>query len=109
MLGILRVSLGIVFLAFGIGKFQNDYWARTMESMPFVQKFPWSAHYSVLGVGVLEVLTATSLIIGFFWRYAAFMAATMLLGILILVQFQEVRDIALLGMALYLALYKKEK
>jgi uncharacterized membrane protein YphA (DoxX/SURF4 family) len=101
---ILRGSLGAVFLIFGIGKFQNDYWARTMASLPFITALPWPAQASVWGVGVLECLTGLFLLSGFFVRPAAIAAAIQLTGILLLLQFQEIRDIALLGCALFLAL-----
>ncbi len=106
-LGLLRISLGSVFLIFGIGKFANDYWARTMSAMPFIEGLPWPAQYSVWGVGVVEVLTAVCLISGFFVRIAGIVAAVQLTAILILVQFQETRDIALLGSAIYLAIHSK--
>ncbi|MFC1703340.1 DoxX family protein [Candidatus Omnitrophota bacterium] len=100
---LLRTGLGAVFLVFGIGKFQHDYWARTIESMDFFQQLPWGVEYSVLAVGVLEVLTGTCLILGLFTRIIALIAAAQLFMILYLLQFQEIRDIGLLAAALYVA------
>ncbi|MDD3374530.1 MAG: DoxX family protein [Candidatus Omnitrophica bacterium] len=105
---ILRVSLGVVFLVFGIGKFTGDYWARSMEAMSIVQAMPWSSQYSVWAFGVVEILTSVLLIFGFFVRFAAVLAALQLLLILIVLQFQEVRDVGLLGMAIFLAFYEKK-
>ncbi|MDP8266392.1 MAG: DoxX family protein [Candidatus Aceula meridiana] len=104
---ILRASLGIVFLIFGIGKFTGDYWARSMEAMPVVQAMPWPAQYSVWGLGAVETLTALLLISGLWLRPAAIAAALQLAAILIALQFQEIRDIALLGVAVFLAFNPK--
>lgn len=101
---ILRVSLGVVFLIFGIGKLQHDYWARTIETMDIFQRLPWDVSISVLLIGYTEIITGAMLIIGLFTRVFAALAAFQLLGILFLVNFQEARDIALLGEALYLAI-----
>ncbi len=105
---ILRISLGSVFLIFGIGKFTGDYWARTMAAMPVVQAMPWPAQHSVWGFGALEILTALLLISGFWVRPAGIIAALQLFAILIAVQFQEIRDIALLGAAIFLALKPRQ-
>jgi uncharacterized membrane protein YphA (DoxX/SURF4 family) len=101
---LLRIGLGTVFLLFGIGKFQNDYWARTMASMPFFEKLPWSTDISVLIAGCMEVLTGGCLVLGLWTRVFASLAAAQLVTILVLVQFQETRDIGLLGAALFMAL-----
>jgi len=105
---VLRVSLGAVFLIFGIGKFTGDYWARSMAAMPIVQSMPWPAQYSVWGLGALEALTAFLLISGIWLRPAAIAACLQLVVILIVLQFQEIRDIALLGAAIFLALKPRE-
>lgn len=103
---ILRVSLGLVFLSFGIGKFQNDYWARSMEAMVFFRSLPWSAALSVQLAGLIEVATGAALIAGLFTRFFAALACGQLVVILALLNFQEIRDIGLLGAALYLTLSK---
>ena len=101
---ILRVALGIVFLLFGIGKFQNDIWAQTIKGMELFQSLPWEADLSVIIIGVIELITAVCLIIGFYTRVFAIVASLQLIGILILLNFQQIRDIGLLGATLYLAL-----
>lgn len=105
---ILRVSLGIVFLIFGIGKFQDDIWAQTIKSMEIFQKLPWGVSVSVIIIGISEVVTGVFLILGIFTRIFSMIASLQLLTILMLLQFQEVRDIGLLGAAVYMALIKNE-
>lgn len=100
---IMRILLGIVFLSFGIGKFQNDIWAQTIKTMDLFLKLPWDVNLSVLLIGVSEVVAGSALIIGIFTRFFSAIAALELLGILILLKFAEVRDIGLLGAALYMA------
>ena len=103
---ILRVTLGVVFLIFGIGKFQGDVWAETIKNMNFFLNLPWSTALSVLMIGYLEVITGTFLILGVFTRFFALLAALQLIAILILLKFSEIRDIGLLGAALYRAMVK---
>lgn len=98
----MRVSLGIVFLIFGIGKFNNDLWAETIRNMDFFIGLPWNINISVAFIGITEILTGAALIIGLFTRFFAAVAAVQLMGILILFKFQETRDIGLLGMAIYM-------
>jgi len=105
---ILRLSLGAIFLTFGIGKFQNDYWARTIKAMEFFINLPWDVTLSVVLVGILEVVTGSFLILGLFTRFFSAMAVLQLIVILFLLRFQEVRDIGLLGVAIYLALVRDE-
>ena len=100
----LRVSLGVVFVIFGLGKFQNDIWAQTIKAMDIFMKLPWNVNLSVFLIGTVETLTGVALIIGLFPRIFAAIAALQLTGILILLKFGEVRDIGLLGMAIYMAL-----
>jgi len=99
----LRVSLGLVFLLFGMGKFQNDVWAQTIKAMDFFLKLPWDVSISVLIIGAIEVITGIALILGLFTRFFAALAALQLAGILILLKFGETRDIGLLGLAIFLA------
>ena len=101
---VMRLCLGVVFLIFGVGKFQHDYWARTIETMDFFQHFPWPAAVSVILIGATEVATGVLLIVGLFTRMAAALSALQLTGILILLNFSETRDIGLWGTALYLAI-----
>lgn len=105
---ILRVGLGIVFLLFGIGKFQNDVWTQTIKTMNFFLVLPWDVGISVTLAGIIEIITGAALIIGLFPRFFAGLAAVQLAMILILLKFEEIRDIGLLGAALYIALVKDE-
>lgn len=101
---LLRISLGIVFLIFGIGKFQNDIWAQTIRNMAVFESLPWSVDATVIMVGGLELVTAGALILGVFTRWFAALAALQLAVILVLLKFQQIRDIGLLGAAIYLTL-----
>lgn len=101
---ILRLSLGSVFLIFGIGKFRNDVWAQTIRSMDFFLRLPWDVGVSVFLIGLTETATGLALITGFFTRFFAVIAALQLSAILVLLNFQENRDIALLGAAIYIAI-----
>ncbi|MCK5013750.1 MAG: DoxX family protein [Candidatus Omnitrophica bacterium] len=105
---ILRVSLGAVFLIFGIGKFQDDIWAQTIKSMEIFQGLPWDVGITVFFIGVSEVVTGTFLILGVFTRIFSAIAGLQLVVILALLQFQEIRDIGLLGIAIYMAFVKDE-
>jgi uncharacterized membrane protein YphA (DoxX/SURF4 family) len=105
---ILRISLGVVFLIFGIGKFQNDIWAQTIRNMEFFHGLPWSLDVTVLMIGVVETITGAALIAGIFTRLFAAVAAAQLMGILILLKFEETRDIGLLGAAIFLAIVTDE-
>jgi uncharacterized membrane protein YphA (DoxX/SURF4 family) len=101
---LLRISLGAIFLIFGIGKFRGDLWAQTMQGMDFFQNLPWAVGISIVLVGALEVTTGAFLILGLLRRWASAMAAIQLTGILWFLNFQEIRDIGLLAIALYLVL-----
>lgn len=100
----MRVSLGMVFLIFGIGKFKNDIWAETIKNMDFFIRLPWDVNISVTLIGITEILTGAALMIGLFTRFFAVVAAAQLIGILFLLKFQETRDIGILGMAIYMAI-----
>lgn len=105
---VMRVSLGIVFLIFGIGKFRNDIWVETIKAMDFFLRLPWEVNISVALIGITEILTGAALIIGLFTRFFAAIASAQLIGILILLKFQETRDIGLLGMAIYMTIVDKD-
>lgn len=104
----MRTSIGIVFLLFGIGKLRNDVWAETIKTMDFFLKLPWGVNLSVLVIGIVEMATGVSLIIGLFTRFFASLAALQLLGIVILLKFEEIRDIGLLGAVVYMAFAKND-
>jgi len=101
---VLRFGIGLVFLIFGIGKLQNDYWARTMATMSFFKGLPWPVGVSVNAVGVIEIAVGVGLMAGVLRRACAVVAACMLTGILVLFEFQEIRDIGLLAAAVYMSL-----
>ena len=103
---IMRVSVGIVFLLFGIGKLRSDVWAETIKTMDFFVKLPWDVHLSILIIGISEILTGLALIIGLFTRFFALLASVQLLMILVLLRFEEIRDIGLLGAVIYMAIVK---
>lgn len=105
---LLRISLGVVFLIFGVGKFRGDIWVRTIESMDLFKRLPFSVDIAVFATGVLEVATGCGLILGLFRRWFSVLAALQLTAILFLLQFQEVRDLGLLGAAVYMALIKRD-
>jgi uncharacterized membrane protein YphA (DoxX/SURF4 family) len=102
------VSLGIVFLRFGLGKLQHDYWARTIMMMDIFKLLPWDVSVTVQIIGLVEVITGIALISGFFTRLFAGIAGLMLMGILVLLNFSEIRDIALFTQALFLVMTKDE-
>ena len=103
---VMRVSLGIVFLIFGMGKFRNDIWAETIRNMDFFLKLPWDVNASIFLIGISEIITGIALIVGLFTRFFSGLAAAQLFGILFLLKFEEARDIGLLGMAVYMAIAK---
>lgn len=105
---VLRMSLGAVFLIFGIGKFNNDIWAQTIKTMDFFLKLPWNVNLSVFLIGVAESLTGIALLTGLFTRFFAALAGLQLSAILILLNFGEVRDIGLLGAAVYIAVTNED-
>jgi len=104
---ILRVTLGAVFLLFGIGKFRNDVWAEAIRHMELFIRLPWDVNISVALIGLSEVITGLFLILGLFARFFAGLASIQLIAILILLNFEESRDIGLLGAAIYMALIEE--
>jgi cytochrome c oxidase subunit 2 len=101
---IMRISVGIVFLMFGVGKLSNDIWAQTIRAMDIFQHLPWDVNCTVVMIGISEIVTGTCLVIGLYARFFAAVAALQLAMILVLVKLQETRDIGLWGAAVYMAL-----
>ena len=93
-------------MLFGIGKLKNDIWAETIKTMAFFTKLPWDVNLSILVIGIFEIFTGVALIIGLFTRFFALLASAQLLGILILLKCEEVRDIGLLGAVIYMSIVK---
>lgn len=104
----LRFGLGITFLIFGIGKFMNDIWAKTITSMDFY-KFLGGGMWIVYLIGAVEVLIALALILNFRVKLFAAIASLELITILILLKFSETRDIGLLGASLALMFMTKDR
>lgn len=97
---LLRLGLGIVFLAFGIGKFKGDEWVDTMRSMGIFSYLPWSVDTSVILAGILELLVGLGLVLGLFTRFFSLLASLEMVSILILLfiyGIHEIRDIGLLA------------
>lgn len=105
---LLRVSIGVVFLKFGIGKFQGDYWTRTIKTMEFFQQLPIDVNTTVWIVGIVEVLTGICLITGLFTKIFSALATIQLISILVLLKFSPIRDVGLLGAALYISLVEEK-
>lgn len=100
---ILRLSLAIVFLWFGIDKFFHPaYWANAW--MPdFVINFGAYFHISVnalvYSIGIIELLVGISLVSNMFIDFFALIAIVLLVSISIFYGFNEVlvRDIGIIG------------
>jgi len=101
---IMRVSIGLVFLLFGIGKLNNDIWAQTIKAMDVFQHFPWDVNYMVILIGISEITTGICLMVGLYTRIFAAVAALQLATILVLLKFGETRDIGLWGATVYMVL-----
>lgn len=110
----LRVSLGVVFLWFGLDKFINPgFWTmwvpgvvhEGLEKLLQVDVFPSLLYL----IGVYELVTGVALVLGLLVRYVAGVAA-FFLGLIIITSGVSpvVRDIGLLGIAIYLALTERE-
>lgn len=97
---LLRISLGVVFIIFGIGKFTNDFWAETMRNIPLLQMMPISMDALVIIDGTLEILTGLLLVLGLFTRIVSLVASLQLMAVLFFLKFQETRDIVLLAASL---------
>ncbi len=109
-----RIALGVVFLVFGLDKFRvPEFWIGFMPTW-LTALLPFSAalfnYAQAAGESVLGVL----LLMGRFTRSAAALCGVLLAGI-VLVTFSTglydlaVRDIGLLGLALYVMLMPTEK
>lgn len=105
---ILRVSLSIVFLWFGVDKLLNpEVWFMWVPQS--LQSLVESNLYAFMYMlGALEVSIGITLLLGFFVRVAA-ITASVLLTLIILTSgvAPVVRDIGLLGISVYLAMSKK--
>lgn len=104
------MSLGVVFLWFGLDKFINPgFWTmwvpgivhEGLDKLLQVDVFPSLLYL----IGVYELVTGVALVLGLLVRYVAGTAAVFL-GLIIVTSGVSpvVRDIGLLGIAIYLAL-----
>jgi cytochrome c oxidase subunit 2 len=99
---IMRISIGLVFLLFGIGKLNNDVWAQTIKTMDIFQHLPWDVNNTVILIGISEITTGICLMTGLYARIFAAVASLQLAMILVLLKFGETRDIGLLGATVYM-------
>lgn len=96
---LLRIGLGGVFLWFGIDKFVHpDIWVNYIPSW-FPMLIPVSTF--ILLMGVVESLIGLFVLIGFYTRTSASIAALMMIPILISLGYNEigVRDFGILMLA----------
>lgn len=112
---ILRLSLAIVFLWFGINKFVHpDYWINTWLPswfMNFLTKFNLEALSFIYLLGVFEIAVGLSFLLNIFIKLFAFFAILFLLLIIITNNLNEmlVRDIGILGGVFALFFWKERK
>ena len=112
---ILRSSLAIVFLWFGVDKFFHPvYWINAWLP-PFLINlgayFHISANAIVYGVGVVELLIGISLVSNMFVGFFALVAAVLLTTISLFYGFNEVlvRDVGLIGALLALVFWPSSR
>ena len=108
---LLRIGLGIIFFWFGITKFTNvQDWLRYIP--PWLQSLiPISMNLFLYIQGAIETLIGLFLILGIFVKKSAFLAALILIVIIITVGFNDVslRDFGLLMIAISLMILGKGK
>ena len=108
---LLRIGLGIIFFWFGITKFTNvQDWLRYIP--PWLQSLiPISMNLFLYIQGAIETLIGLFLILGIFVRKSAFLAALILIVIIITVGFNDIslRDFGLLMIAISLMILGKGK
>ena len=100
---ILRLSLALVFLWFGVDKFFHPvYWLNAWTPnflINFVMALHISANSLVYSIGVVELLVGISLVSNMFVDLFALVAAVFLIVISLFYGFNEilVRDVGLIG------------
>ena len=108
---LLRIGLGIIFFWFGITKFTNvQDWLRYIP--PWLQSLiPISMNLFLYIQGAIETLIGLFLILGIFVRKSAFLAALILIVIIITVGFNDIslRDFGLLMIAISLMILGQGK
>lgn len=108
---LLRIGLGIIFFWFGITKFTNiELWYSFIP--PWLESLlPISVKMFLYIQGVIETLIGLFLIFGIFVRKSAFLAALILIVIIITVGFNDIslRDFGLLMIAISLMILGQGK
>ncbi len=104
-----RYSLAIVFLIFGIDKFVNTDlligWLNATERARVLIPID-DLTLAVYGIGIVEIIIAVVLFIGFKIRYTAIISSIWLIIIMLTAQYPSSfpQDIGLLGISIFLAL-----
>ena|SRR3989344_3651759 len=108
---LLRLGLGIIFFWFGITKFTNiESWYSFIP--PWLESLlPISVNMFLYIQGAIETLIGLFLILGIFVRKSAFLAALILIVIIITVGFNDIslRDFGLLMIAISLMILGQGK
>lgn len=100
---LLRISLASIFLYFGIQAVIDPVTA--ISYIPAYAEAVFANQTFITGWGVAQILVGISLFIGFYTRITAFIAAAMLIPIMIALGVNEVmyRDVIIFFAALHLA------
>lgn len=101
---IARIAMAIVFIWFGIGKFQDDIWAETMRQHPMMHRVPVPIDTQIYLAGVTEIAIGVFLLAGVYIRAAAVIGALELVFIFFFMGIYEVRDLGLIGALVMLAI-----
>ncbi|MFH1846315.1 MAG: DoxX family membrane protein [Candidatus Omnitrophota bacterium] len=102
---LLRISLGALFIVFGIGIFQCDSTALAIRNILTYCYLPWSLDLTVKIIGILEIIIGFFLITGAFVKIVALFGVVLLITVFILSGFRELRDIVLIsaGIAIFIS------
>ena len=103
----LRLSLAIVFLWFGVDKFVNPgYWSHQLpDTIKVIAGITEESEYGFIHlIGVFEILVGSVLASGIFTRYVAVVASVFIFSIVVTTGLNPatVRDIGLLAISVYL-------
>ena len=101
---ILRIGLGVVFFWFGVDKFLNPVFWASFVPQYINSILPISMNLFIYLQGIIEAIIGLFIIIGLFTRISSFLAAIILVVIIISLGFNDVtvRDFGLLSIAIYL-------
>ncbi len=101
---LIRISLALVLLWFGIDQLRNpDYWVGFIPPW-FGSLLPIEINTFIMHNGIIEVLLGLLLLVGFYTRVVAFIVFLHLLSIAVAVGYNDIaiRDLGLSMMALSL-------